>query len=173
MPRFSKRGLVTQVSALADRPTPRPYRGNVKDPASKQRESSPIWVQLKLQSPDGKYYRNRFSQTPKATPYGPEPRNIPAHAPDRTQLQDGSFGRWQAGACKFHGNAKARPFRYAGVPGRPERFWRRHPKAHPDYRTTRSKDPGLERFVRLGGTSVLDFDPVMCSLPTEPIAQNS
>ena len=71
------------------------------------------------------------------------------------------------------GSAKARSFRCAGVPGRPERFRRRHPKAHPDVGMTRSKDPGLERFVRLGGTIVLDSDPIICSLSTELIAKNS
>ena len=34
-------------------------------------------------------------------------------------------------------------------------------------------DPGLERFVRLGGTSVLDSDPIICSLLTELVAKNS
>ena len=45
--------VVDVISALADRPTPRPYQGNARDRASKQPELSLIWVQLKLQSPDG------------------------------------------------------------------------------------------------------------------------
>ena len=89
---------------------------------------------------------NRLSQTPKATSYGPEPQ-IPhsctrPHSSTRPQFQTA------AGWCPKtpHENAKARPSRCAGVPGRHERFWRRHPKAHPNYRMTRSKDPGLEQF---------------------------
>jgi len=50
------------------------------------------------------------------------------------------------------GNAKARPFRCAGSPGRHERFRRQHPKA-PGLWDDPIDDPGLERFVRLGGTT--------------------
>ncbi|MEA1864570.1 MAG: hypothetical protein U9N46_05145 [Euryarchaeota archaeon] len=68
-PCFTAGGMVgTKVATLADRPMPGPHRVDVNDRASKQPELSPIWVQLKSQSPDGKHSRNRLSQTPKATP---------------------------------------------------------------------------------------------------------
>jgi hypothetical protein len=57
------------------------------------------------------------------------------------------------------GNAKARSFRCAGVPGRHERFRRRHPKAHPDSGMTRSMIRDWNDCVRLGGTSVLESVP--------------
>jgi len=59
--------VVDVVPVLPDSPTPRPYRGNVRDRASKQRESSPIWVQLKLQSPDGKHPQQTFANTKSHT----------------------------------------------------------------------------------------------------------
>ena len=90
---------VVDVSLRIGRPPDaRTALGIVKDRASKQPELSPIWVQLKSQSPDGKYYRNRLSQTPKATSHGPEPQ-IPTHAPDRAQLRGGSPRRQQAGSA--------------------------------------------------------------------------
>nr|AAU83189.1 hypothetical protein GZ27A8_9 [uncultured archaeon GZfos27A8] len=100
-------------------------------------------------------------------------RRCPTHAPDRTQLRDGSSGRRQAGAANSTGHAKAHPFRCAGVPGRPERFRRRHPKAHPDFGVTRSMIRDWNDFVRLGGTSVPDSDPLICSRLTELMAKNS
>ena len=63
-PRFTAGGKVgTKVSVLADHPTHRQYRGNVRDRASKQLELSPIWVQLKSQSPDGKHPQQTFANT--------------------------------------------------------------------------------------------------------------
>jgi len=160
-----------QVSALADRPTSRQYRGNVKDGASKQPELSPIWVQLKLQSPDGKHPQQTFANTKSPIIRTGTANTRLMHqtalsyetaAPDGGRLAPKNAPR----------ERKARSSRCAGVPGRHERFRRRHPKAHPDCGMTRSKDPGLERFVRLGGTSVLDSDPIICSLLTELIAKN-
>ena len=46
--------VVDIISVLTDSPTPRQYWGKVKDRAFEKLELSPIWVQLKLQSPDGK-----------------------------------------------------------------------------------------------------------------------
>ncbi|MCK5039821.1 MAG: hypothetical protein KAR87_02540 [Candidatus Aenigmarchaeota archaeon] len=42
------------MAVLTDSPTPRQYWGKVKDREFKQLEVSPIWVQLKLEAPDGK-----------------------------------------------------------------------------------------------------------------------
>ena len=115
--------------------------------------------------------RNRLSQTPKATSYGPEPQTSP-YAPDRTQIRDGSFGQWQAG-IKNSGHAKARPFRCAGAPGRPDRSdggirKRTRTIGQPDRKIRDWND-----FVRLGGTIVLDSDHIVCSPLTELIAKNS
>ena len=49
--------VVDVISVLTDSPMPRQYWSKVKDRAFKKLELYPIWVQLKLQSPDGKYYR--------------------------------------------------------------------------------------------------------------------
>ena len=81
--------------ALADRPTPGPHRGDVNDRASKQPALHPIWVQLKLQSPDGKHPQQTFANT-KSHTIRTGTANTP-HTPDRTQIRDGSFGRRQAG----------------------------------------------------------------------------
>ncbi|RKY40206.1 MAG: phage antirepressor protein [Candidatus Makaraimicrobium thalassicum] len=55
--------VVDVISVLTDSPTPRQYWGKVKDRAFKKLELSPVWVQLKLQSPDGKYYRTDCANT--------------------------------------------------------------------------------------------------------------
>ena len=153
-------------------PTPGPHQGNVKDRASKQPELSPIWVQLKLQSPDGKHPQQTFANTKSHTTRTGTTNTPPTYQTAlsyETAAPNGAGWRPKTP----HGNAKARSFRCAGVPGRHERFRRRHPKAHPDFGITRSKDPGLERFVRLCRTSVLDSDPIICSLATELVAKNS
>ena len=49
--------VVDVISILTDSPMPRQYWSKVKDRAFKKLELYPIWVQLKLQSSDGKYYR--------------------------------------------------------------------------------------------------------------------
>jgi len=46
--------IVDMVEALTDSPTPRQYWGKIKERAFIQLELSPIWVQLKLPSMDGK-----------------------------------------------------------------------------------------------------------------------
>jgi len=46
--------VVDIVQALTDSPTPRQYWGKIKDREFKQLQLSPIWVQLKLPSADGK-----------------------------------------------------------------------------------------------------------------------
>ncbi|MCK5282830.1 MAG: phage antirepressor protein [Nanoarchaeota archaeon] len=46
--------VVDVVTVLTDSPTPRQYWGKVKDREFKALELSPIWVQLKLEAPDGK-----------------------------------------------------------------------------------------------------------------------
>ncbi len=48
--------VVDVVQTLTDSPTPRQYWGKIKDREFKQLELSPIWVQLKLPSADGKKY---------------------------------------------------------------------------------------------------------------------
>ena len=48
--------VVDIIEALTDSPTPRQYWGKVKDREFIQLELSPIWVQLKLTSSDGKSY---------------------------------------------------------------------------------------------------------------------
>ena len=48
--------VVDIIEALTDSPTPRQYWGKVKDREFIQLELSPIWVQLKLTSADGKSY---------------------------------------------------------------------------------------------------------------------
>ncbi|RZN36618.1 MAG: hypothetical protein EF813_07195 [Methanosarcinales archaeon] len=65
------------------------------------------------------------------------------------------------------------PSRCTGVSGRHERFWQRHPKAHPDFGIARSKDPGLERLCLIGRASVLGSDHIICSRLTELMAKNS
>ena len=46
--------VVDVVAVLTDSPTPRQYWGKVKDREFETLELSPIWVQLKLEAPDGK-----------------------------------------------------------------------------------------------------------------------
>lgn len=46
--------VVDVVAVLTDSSTPRQYWGKVKDREFNEIELSPIWVQLKLEAPDGK-----------------------------------------------------------------------------------------------------------------------
>ena len=55
--------VVDVVTALTDSPTPRQYWGKVKDREFVKLELSPIWVQLKLLSTDGKYYDTDCANT--------------------------------------------------------------------------------------------------------------
>ena len=55
--------VVDVVQALTDSPTPRQYWGKIKDREFKQLELSPIWVQLKLPSADGKKYETDCANT--------------------------------------------------------------------------------------------------------------
>jgi len=55
--------VIDVVSALTDSPTPRQYWGKVKDREFTKLELSPIWVQLKLPSSDGKYYDTDCANT--------------------------------------------------------------------------------------------------------------
>ncbi|MFH1127467.1 MAG: BRO family protein [archaeon] len=55
--------VVDVVGILTESPTPRQYWGKVKDREFKQLELSPIWVQLKLRSPDGKDYMTDCANT--------------------------------------------------------------------------------------------------------------
>jgi len=48
--------VIDVVLALTDSPTPRQYWGKVKEREFIKLQLSPIWVQLKLPSADGKYY---------------------------------------------------------------------------------------------------------------------
>ena len=48
--------VVDVVAALTDSPTPRQYWGKIKDREFAKLELSPIWVQLKILSTDGKSY---------------------------------------------------------------------------------------------------------------------
>ena len=49
--------VVDIVTALTDSPTPRQYWGKVKQREFVKIQLSPIWVQLKLPSKDGKSYK--------------------------------------------------------------------------------------------------------------------
>ncbi len=55
--------VVDIINVLTDSPTPRQYWGKVKDREFKSLELSPIWVQLKLHSSDGKYYATDCANT--------------------------------------------------------------------------------------------------------------
>jgi len=55
--------VVDIVSVLTDSPTPRQYWGKVKDREFNDLELSPIWVQLKLLSSDGKSYATDCANT--------------------------------------------------------------------------------------------------------------
>ncbi|MBU4300607.1 MAG: Bro-N domain-containing protein [Nanoarchaeota archaeon] len=55
--------VVDVIEVLTDSPTPRQYWGKVKDREFKELELSPIWVQLKLQSADGKFYETDCANT--------------------------------------------------------------------------------------------------------------
>ncbi len=55
--------VVDVIEALTNSPTPRQYWGKVKDRGFTQLQLSPIWVQLKLQSSDGKYYETDCANT--------------------------------------------------------------------------------------------------------------
>ncbi len=55
--------VVDVVKVLTDSPTPRQYWGKIKDREFQQLELSPIWVQLKLPSSDGKKYETDCGNT--------------------------------------------------------------------------------------------------------------
>jgi len=55
--------VVDVVAALTDSPTPRQYWGKIKEREFVKLELSPIWVQLKLKAPDGKYYDTDCANT--------------------------------------------------------------------------------------------------------------
>jgi len=55
--------VVDVVQTLTDSPTPRQYWGKIKDREFQQLELSPIWVQLKLPSADGKKYETDCANT--------------------------------------------------------------------------------------------------------------
>jgi len=55
--------VVDVVQVLTDSPTPRQYWGKIKDREFQQLELSPIWVQLKLPSADGKNYKTDCANT--------------------------------------------------------------------------------------------------------------
>ena len=55
--------IIDIVAALTDSPTPRQYWGKVKDREFVKLELSPIWVQLKLISADGKKYDTDCANT--------------------------------------------------------------------------------------------------------------
>ena len=55
--------VVDVVQVLTDSPTPRQYWGKIKDREFQQLELSPIWVQLKLPSSDGKNYNTDCANT--------------------------------------------------------------------------------------------------------------
>ena len=55
--------VIDVIEALTDSPTPRQYWGKLKDREFAQFELSPIWVQLKLPSADGKNYDTDCANT--------------------------------------------------------------------------------------------------------------
>lgn len=48
--------VIDVVAVLTESPTPRQYWGKIKDREFKKLQLSPIWIQLKMQSSDGKFY---------------------------------------------------------------------------------------------------------------------
>ncbi|MBI4141881.1 Bro-N domain-containing protein [Candidatus Woesearchaeota archaeon] len=55
--------VVDVIAALTESPTPRQYWGKVKDREFIELQLSPIWVQLKLPSSDGKSYETDCANT--------------------------------------------------------------------------------------------------------------
>ena len=55
--------IIDIVATLTDSPAPRQYWGKVKDREFVKIELSPIWVQLKLTSADGKMYDTDCANT--------------------------------------------------------------------------------------------------------------
>jgi len=55
--------VIDVVAALTDSPTPRQYWGKVKEREFKALELSPVWVQVKLESSDGKKYETDCAHT--------------------------------------------------------------------------------------------------------------
>ncbi len=55
--------VIDIVEALTDSPTPRQYWGKVKVREFTELQLSPIWIQLKLASADGKYYTTDCANT--------------------------------------------------------------------------------------------------------------
>ena len=55
--------VIDIVEALTDSPTPRQYWGKVKQREFIDQQLSPIWVQLKLESADGKKYETDCANT--------------------------------------------------------------------------------------------------------------
>ncbi len=55
--------VVDVIEVLTDSPTPRQYWGKVKDREFEELELSPIWIQLKLLSADGKKYLTDCANT--------------------------------------------------------------------------------------------------------------
>jgi len=55
--------VVDVVEVLTESPTPRQYWGKVKKREFTNLQLSPIWVQLKLQSTDGKKYKTDCANT--------------------------------------------------------------------------------------------------------------
>jgi molybdopterin/thiamine biosynthesis adenylyltransferase len=55
--------VVDIVAILTESPTPRQYWGKVKDREFKKLQLSPIWVQLKIPSADGKSYATDCANT--------------------------------------------------------------------------------------------------------------
>jgi len=58
--------VVDIIEALTNSPTPRQYWGKVKDREFARLQLSPIWVQLKLLSKDGKNYKTDCVNTKSA-----------------------------------------------------------------------------------------------------------
>ncbi len=55
--------VIDIIEALTDSQTPRQYWGKIKDREFEAIQLSPIWVQLKLESSDGKYYATDCANT--------------------------------------------------------------------------------------------------------------
>ena len=55
--------VVDVIEVLTDGPTPRQYWSKVKDREFEELELSPIWIQLKLLSADGKKYLTDCANT--------------------------------------------------------------------------------------------------------------
>ena len=103
---------------------------------------------------------NRLSQTPKAISHDRNRRCPPTHQTAlsyETAAPDGG----RLAPKTPHEAMRSQPLSLHRSPRTTERFWRRHPKAHPDCGMTRLMIRDWGDSVRLGGTTLAGF--AVCS----------